>query len=76
MGSITSVSKIPKVTPFITEWAHKEMFTWSVADIITTKSVVILSYNILRVQNKVVSYSLKVQTLLQINHWLPYKKVQ
>ena len=36
-GSITGISEIPKVTPFITEWAHKEMFTCSVADIITVK---------------------------------------
>ena len=41
-GSIAGISIIPKVTPFITEWAHKEMFTCSVADIITMKNEIFL----------------------------------
>ena len=41
-GSITSVSEIPKVTPFITEWTHKEMFTFIVADIITVWDAIII----------------------------------
>jgi len=33
--SITSVSIVPKITPLITQWTHKESFSGSVADILT-----------------------------------------
>ena len=50
-SSITGVSEIPEVTPFITKWTHKEMFTCIVADIITVENKVLLTFVTLNINN-------------------------
>ena len=51
-SSITSVSEIPEVTPFITKWTHEEMFTCIVADIITVeKQSLFLTFVTLNINN-------------------------